>query len=111
MKGMTSLGQIFKEFNDTLNEYQSQPDGNYRKSHVVDSSCTSSKNHLYILLFKAHIECFYNSKFYKMRDNIFHSAESNQGDLAICYRFPSGVRRHALTIELIQQPNFIMTFW
>ena len=58
MKGMASLGQIFKEFNDTLNEYQSQFDGNYRKSHVVDSSCTSSKNHLYILLFKAHIECF-----------------------------------------------------
>ena len=60
MKGMTSLGQIFKEFNDTLNEYQSQPDGNNRprKSHVVDRSCVSSKNRLYILLFKGHIECF-----------------------------------------------------
>ena len=51
MKGMASLGQIFKEFNDTLNEYQSQPYGNNRKSHVVDSSCVSSKNRLYILLF------------------------------------------------------------
>ena len=58
MKGMASLGQIFKEFNDTLNEYQSQPDVNNGKSHVVDSSCLSSKNRLYILLFKAHIECF-----------------------------------------------------
>ena len=58
MKGMTSLGQIFKEFNDTLNEYQSQPDGNNRKSHVVDRSCVSSKKRLYILLFKAHIECY-----------------------------------------------------
>ena len=57
MKGMTSLGQIFKEFNDTLNEYRSQPDGNKKKSHV-DSSCLSSKNRSYILLFKAHIECY-----------------------------------------------------
>ena len=58
MKGMTSLGQIFKEFNDTLNEYQSQPDGDNRKSHAVDSNCRTSKNRLYFLLFKAHIECF-----------------------------------------------------
>lgn len=58
MKGMASLGQIFKEFNDTFNEYQSQPDGDNRESHAVDSSCLSSKNRLYILLFKAHIECF-----------------------------------------------------
>ena len=58
IEGMASLVQIFKEFNDTLNEYQSQPDGNNRKSHVVDRSCVSSKNRLYILLFKAHIECY-----------------------------------------------------
>ena len=51
MEGMASLGQIFKEFNNTLNEYQSQPDGNNKKSHAVDSSCLTSKNRLYILLF------------------------------------------------------------
>ena len=47
----------------------------------------------------------------KMRDNIFRSAESNQGDQAICHRSLSGVRHHTLTIEVIQQPNFIMTYW
>ncbi|XP_078340277.1 uncharacterized protein LOC111108094 isoform X1 [Crassostrea virginica] len=55
MKGMASLGQIFKEFNDTLNEYQSQPDGNYRKSHVVDSSCTSNESLEFFQIFNARI--------------------------------------------------------
>ena len=46
-----------------------------------------------------------------MSDSIFHSAESNQGDLVFYHRSPSGVRHHALTIEDIQQPYFIMTYW
>lgn len=41
-----------------------------------------------------------------MRDKIFHSAESNQGDLAFCYRSPSGVHCHTLTIEVIQKQKF-----
>nr|XP_022297950.1 uncharacterized protein LOC111107186 isoform X3 [Crassostrea virginica] len=55
MKGMASLGQIFKEFNDTLNEYQSQPYGNNRKSHVVDSSCVSNESFDFFQNFNARI--------------------------------------------------------
>nr|XP_022299357.1 uncharacterized protein LOC111108091 isoform X2 [Crassostrea virginica] len=55
MEGMASLGQIFKEFNDTLNEYQSQPDVKNRKSHVVDSSCLSNESFEFFRNFNARI--------------------------------------------------------
>nr|XP_022297939.1 uncharacterized protein LOC111107185 isoform X1 [Crassostrea virginica] len=55
MEGMASLGQIFKEFNDTLNEYQSQSDVNNGKSHVVDSSCLSNESFEFFRNFNARI--------------------------------------------------------